>query len=538
MKGFSARLRSALILALWSAQLWAGCGAAGVADGGGSQRAGASDSSRFGLDYVFPLTPTFQQEQWPRRYAEAKLKWVNFALVNWAALEPNPPVGGRHHYRWDGLDRAVLLWERYGFQIVMSLRLRKGWFSGPIRYRPKLGGWASRLLFRGSDRLPAPEHRESYRAWIAALVERYDGDGTDDMPGLIRPVLHYQIGNEYGNPVFWTGTADDYGELLKDAYRAAKRACPQVKIVCQGLRANDLFHNDPEAKLYKERFERFVRALPPAWQQGWRRVWEFNEKTLALADYFDIVDAGGNGPCPSMSAGYICWVRRELAKHGVKRPIWDMEARSEPRLVFNRVLQFHAELTVPGGRRLLRELKRGSGPDYERAMKWYRAEQARVLVQVFVARFAAGFEKVFMGMPNDWDRSLSALTVSNPFIGICDRTGKPWPAFYALRMLVEQLDGFQRAERVEGPAGVELYRFSFGGGRPERWVAWLAEDHTRGPDEPLPQRTVRLAAVKGPVRIWRTPVRAEPPHAQRAGEPGKPLVLTITPMPVLIEPAE
>lgn len=36
----------------------------------------------------------------------------------------------------------------------------------------------------------------SYRAYVARVVERYDGDGVDDMPGLLRPVTVFEADNE------------------------------------------------------------------------------------------------------------------------------------------------------------------------------------------------------------------------------------------------------------------------------------------------------------------------------------------------------
>jgi hypothetical protein len=36
----------------------------------------------------------------------------------------------------------------------------------------------------------------AYQAYVTALVERYDGDGVDDMPGLIHPVRHWEVDNE------------------------------------------------------------------------------------------------------------------------------------------------------------------------------------------------------------------------------------------------------------------------------------------------------------------------------------------------------
>ena len=37
---------------------------------------------------------------------------------------------------------------------------------------------------------------EGYARYVQALVERYDGDGSDDMPGLARPIRHWEVDNE------------------------------------------------------------------------------------------------------------------------------------------------------------------------------------------------------------------------------------------------------------------------------------------------------------------------------------------------------
>ena len=39
-----------------------------------------------------------------------------------------------------------------------------------------------------------------YQDFVKQLVERYDGDGIDDMPGLKNPIKYWQIDNE---PPFW-----------------------------------------------------------------------------------------------------------------------------------------------------------------------------------------------------------------------------------------------------------------------------------------------------------------------------------------------
>jgi len=178
-----------------------------------------------------------------------------------------------------------------------------------------------------------------------------------------------------------------------------------------------------------------------------------------------------------MSAGYMTWTRRHLARTGRKPALWDMEARCEPTLV-RRQHAFHPARVTPGGKEVLRRLRTRRDPKHAEAVTWYRAEQARICAKVFVARFAAGFEKVFMGMPSDWDVGFGAL-LPNPYVGLCDRTGKPWPAFGALTTLAAAIDGFARAEKLPAPREVELVRFTFADGRPPVWVAWLSRHWPR-----------------------------------------------------------
>jgi|GEM_PF-991998 len=457
--------------------------------------------SRFGLDYVFPLQDEYHDEKWAKIFGVSGFGWVNFAEISWIKIEPHPPANGAHHYSWSELDGAVRMWQRRNFQIAMSLRMLNGWFAGPVRYSPK-GIPIAQPYIVNSDRLPAGSHMEDYREWITALVERYDGDGVNDMEGLRYPVLHYQVGNEYSNPMFWTGTVDDYAELLKETRKAARKASPNVRIISNGIRWNDLFHDDSDGLMLDERFSEFLKGLPSdEYRSVWRRARELQERTIALADDYDILDAGGNGPYPTMSAGYFNWVRKELSKTGKKRAIWDMEARSEPYLTYSPITCFHRSLQVPKGPEILKALKNKSSPLHDRAEKWYRAEQARTAVKVFVTRFASGFEKVFMGMPNDWDRMMARFTTPNPYMGLTDSEGRLWPVFHAIRLLIRKIDGFSTAERVPSEKNLQLYRFTFAGKSRPVWVAWLDDGRVRGPEEKLCSARIKLDAVGGPAAV-------------------------------------
>lgn len=506
--------------------------AGNLATGGTKVR---SQRSRFGIDYLFALSPYYHKEVWSRVYSECGAGWVNFAMVSWGSLEPSPPTGGKHTYRWEKLDKSVRLWQNYGFRIVLSLRLGKGWFAGPIRYAPKLGrGEGKALLFKSSDRLP--RDMNSYRLWIYNLVERYDGDGENDMPELRYPILHYQIGNEYSNPIFWSGSFEDYAVLLLEARRSARQACKEVKIISNGIRWGDLFHNDPNAEHFEETFQMFLDRLPTeGWREGWKRAREFTEKMVHLAGVYDILDAGGNGPHPTMSEGYMRWVLKELQKAGKKAVVWDMESRCEPLLIPNRLVVFHPELAVPGGRQILNALRFKRNKLHEQALKWYRAEQARILAKVFVTRFSAGFRKVFMGMVSDWNQTWGAFSTPNPYLGLLDADGRPWPAFYTFKLLVEKLDGFTTAEKVLSDETVEFHKFTFKDGRSPVWVAWLKESKVRGMNDPLPRRRVSLRPIRGSVTVWTIPTVGNSRSVARLEAGSSGLSLELTPTPVLIQ---
>ena len=84
--------------------------------------------------------------------------------------------------------------------------------------------WASvdHSTFRSNNAAPKPEFRDLYANWITSIVERYDGDGVDDMDGLIYPIKHYEIGSEFSS--FEPEPVDEYLEMLEIAYEAAQQS--------------------------------------------------------------------------------------------------------------------------------------------------------------------------------------------------------------------------------------------------------------------------------------------------------------------------
>jgi hypothetical protein len=95
-----------------------------------------------------------------------------------------------------------------------------------------------------------PRHRcqptdwDAYSAWVRAVVERYDGDGVNDMPKLKYPIKYWEVMNEPdldGEDTldFWKGDADDYAKLLEETSLAVKSADPSAQVLIAGAAGGD-----------------------------------------------------------------------------------------------------------------------------------------------------------------------------------------------------------------------------------------------------------------------------------------------------------
>jgi len=115
-------------------------------------------------------------------------------------------------------DRFVREYQRIGVkEPIMALKSHSPWAS------------VKQSFFGPQNPTPKPEFTEHYRRWVSAIVERYDGDGIDDMPGLKSPVRYYEIGSEFSS--YEPEPVAEYLAMLEVAYRAAKQANPDSLVM-------------------------------------------------------------------------------------------------------------------------------------------------------------------------------------------------------------------------------------------------------------------------------------------------------------------
>lgn len=161
---------------------------------------------------------------------------------------------------------------------------------------------------KGNEGIPAyrckPQDTEAYKKFLTALVERYDGDGINDMPGLKIPIKYWEVLNEpeMKSPdlTFFVGDENDYFEILKESYETVKEACSDCKVLHAGNAGS------------QEKFLAF-----------WDKVY-----SLGAGNYFDIASTHiiGMGDTSTLNVKPL---KNLLTKYKIVKPVWVTEVEYE-----------------------------------------------------------------------------------------------------------------------------------------------------------------------------------------------------------------
>lgn len=163
---------------------------------------------------------------------------------------------------------------------------------------------------RGEEYIPLhrcnPNNWDKYTAWVTAVVERYDGDGIEDMPNLTVPVKYWEVMNEPdldGSPTldFYAQDAEAYSELLTTTYSAIKEADETAFVLISGAAGGD----DRFLDFYAEVFE--------------------NPEAVTSFDIGNVHCISNDGPTHDFNVGPY---KEFLASLDIDKPIWITEAES------------------------------------------------------------------------------------------------------------------------------------------------------------------------------------------------------------------
>ena len=430
--------------------------------------------------------------------------------VRWGYVEPNAPQGEEHRYLWDSpsaaLDTRVTAYQRAGFELVMVLRAWNPW----ARSTGPQGGQAA----VAASTPPKSEYLDDYAAWVQAVVERYDGDGVDDFPGLVDvdgdgrpdPVRYFQIETDATTGVWWQGTspataADEYVTLLRAAAGGVRLASPDARIILAGATATDMLDRWPTATELKE----VVTAINPAVCGALTAF----QQIIAADDAYDIIAVHSMADYSGLETlgGWVATMA------GTSKPVWLMGVTTAPALTADPQLISVNPLFPADGDALWRSLKEDSAPEHETVVRWHRAEQARLAFKKWVMAASSGFDALIAGYEQD------RPSYQNPDFGLRDLAfqgllgesgdGPPEkrPAIYALSMAQSQLGGYESVRKMTG-FGADVHAFEFAVAGQPVYAFWYDDGVAQGPNDDPASRTIHLRTPDAQLLMFTTPTRA------------------------------
>ncbi|MFH1055779.1 MAG: hypothetical protein V1744_06790 [Candidatus Altiarchaeota archaeon] len=140
-----------------------------------------------------------------------------------------------------------------------------------------------------------------YKGFMEKLVERYDGDGVEDMPGLKQPVKHWETLNEPAlrapDLTFFKGTPEEYVTILAATYESVKKACPDCTVVQGG-----------------------AEGIQPEFINYWERVFK-----AGGGNYFDVANIHyiNSGELDNLN---VAKFKKLMDRNRLEKPIWVTEA--------------------------------------------------------------------------------------------------------------------------------------------------------------------------------------------------------------------
>ncbi|MBI5149611.1 MAG: hypothetical protein HZA28_02410 [Candidatus Omnitrophica bacterium] len=376
------------------------------------------------------------------------IKWTRFTGGAWGLFEKRRPEGGRHSYDFALFDERVRGLQGFDVNAVFVLHPSAQWAAGP-KCKDEKGKFCP----------PQKEYLDGWKQFVKAVLERYDHDGVDDMPGLKKGFHYFEIGNEYQSPSQWNGSAAEYVEALRYAYEAKKEADPDAKIIVGGfthLGSLKSYEEDPEQ--IRER----VKFIQHAYQ--------FTKEVLNYPQYFDMVDVHFFSYLkyrPGEIEDGIAWIKSTMRKNGYSKPIVCLEwtgAFSYP---------FDPEFD----REKLKILLTGKPEKrYLKIRNEFEKEQAVEFAKMFTEILGGGCRLAIYVQFSDFPKHFDLPLWQTKGVVRADRKTHeilgPKPAYYVYALLNNKLSGIRKAERLSLGEDIKAYQFTVNEKRVI--VAWSA----------------------------------------------------------------
>ena len=115
----------------------------------------------------------------------------------WVRPHPGPFVWNKierkqGNFFWKEADEYVVYAQNHNQTILATIWPYANWDQKSCKRKKARSPFGKHF----SKYLSKPCSMEDYKTFLLNLVDRYDGDGNNDMPGLTKPIVHWEIMNE------------------------------------------------------------------------------------------------------------------------------------------------------------------------------------------------------------------------------------------------------------------------------------------------------------------------------------------------------
>ena len=164
----------------------------------------------------------------------------------WVRPHPGPFVWNNIEkekgiFSWDKADKYVTYAQNHNQKTIATIWPYSNWEQKSCKRKKARSPFGKRF----AKYLSKPCSMENYKTFLLALVDRYDGDGQNDMPGLTKPIIYWEIMNEPEFKMFFKGTEDEFVEIFNFSSKLIKSKQKDAVIIMAG--AAGMF---PESKKF------------------------------------------------------------------------------------------------------------------------------------------------------------------------------------------------------------------------------------------------------------------------------------------------
>ena len=441
-----------------------------------------------GVEYAFPGQAT--------ALAKTGIKGVKYFpdIYEWGDMQKKS--GGPIDFF--ETDRYVKEFQEAGFtSLTMALQSKSDW------------GSKNGKGLKPTNLSPKPEFADQWKKFVGAVVERYDMDGKDDMPGLKVPVVYYEIGTEFSSYV--PESADEYINTLSLAYKAAHDAFANVKILHAAFLTTTAITSKSTPETYESDFS---SASTKTGKRILHHSLADNRKILDHPEIFDVVNFHSCGDVYEIE-GIAKWLRWEMNKRGYSKQLYISDTTPTPFIAWGNAVDCtlkpeQSGIIVPpfeeADRCKITALMKKVLDGDSASIKWLYGFLATDLVKKCVVASDMHVIQINTAFSEDLTflkmKILKAGAGTSAWSGMLatKADGKTnmrtvigyRPMYYALQQVQSVLENYQSIERVSDPdEHVRVYKIVKNG--KENFIAWYEPDKIILPvDQLLPLKTVKV----------------------------------------------